>query len=373
MSARILIVDDEEIVIRSCKRILDGDEFQVESVQDGREALRKVEENSYDVMILDIMMPNIDGLEVLRRVKETHPERRCHHDHRPVADRHRRAGDEARRFRLHFQAVRAGRTEARRAARAGAPPPAAGKPQPQKRGVVEIPLREHHRPEPADAGRLPADRAVRADQLDRADHRRKRHRQGTDRARDPLQQPAQGQALRRGRLQRAEREPAGKRVVRPRQRRLHRRGRQQEGHVRGGRRRHAVPRRDRQHLDVDPGQAVARAAGARIPRGRRYPRADRQCPAGHRHQQGPQGDGRGRHLPRRPLLPDQHLPDPRPGAARARERHPGARFSFPQSVQRRVGKECHRHFRRRADRRSPITTGRATCANSKTSCTARRS
>ena len=74
MSARILIVDDEEIVIRSCKRILDGDEFQVESVQDGREALRKVEENAYDVMILDIMMPNIDGLEVLRRVKETHPD-----------------------------------------------------------------------------------------------------------------------------------------------------------------------------------------------------------------------------------------------------------------------------------------------------------
>jgi DNA-binding NtrC family response regulator len=73
MSARILIVDDEEIVIRSCLRILAGDEFQVESVQDGREALKKIEENPYDVVILDVMMPNIDGLEVLRRVKETHP------------------------------------------------------------------------------------------------------------------------------------------------------------------------------------------------------------------------------------------------------------------------------------------------------------
>ena len=123
-------------------------------------------------------------------------QRRRHHDHRPVADRHRRAGHEARRLRLSLQAVRAGRIETGGAARAGAAPAAAGESHPQERGLVEIPLREHRRLEPADAGRLPADRAMRADQFDRADHRRKRHRQGTDRARDPLQQSAQGQAVR---------------------------------------------------------------------------------------------------------------------------------------------------------------------------------
>jgi len=74
MSARILVVDDEEIVIRSCLRILGGGDYEVEAVQDGWEALKKIDENHYDVLILDIMMPKIDGLEVLQRVKESHPD-----------------------------------------------------------------------------------------------------------------------------------------------------------------------------------------------------------------------------------------------------------------------------------------------------------
>ena len=74
MSARILIVDDEEIVIRSCMRILDGNGYQIEAGHDGHEALRKVDDSAYDVVILDIMMPDLSGLDVLRRIKETHPE-----------------------------------------------------------------------------------------------------------------------------------------------------------------------------------------------------------------------------------------------------------------------------------------------------------
>jgi len=73
MSARILIVDDEEIVIRSCRRILAGDDFTIDSVQSGQEALKMLDEGDYDIVALDIMMPGMDGLEALQLVKERHP------------------------------------------------------------------------------------------------------------------------------------------------------------------------------------------------------------------------------------------------------------------------------------------------------------
>ncbi len=74
MNGKILVVDDEDIIIKSCLRILENTEYDAEAVQDGWEALEKIDENYYDVLLLDIMMPKIDGLEVLQRVKETHPD-----------------------------------------------------------------------------------------------------------------------------------------------------------------------------------------------------------------------------------------------------------------------------------------------------------
>lgn len=74
MTSRILIVDDEEIVIHSCRRILSDSCYAVDSAPEGWTALRKIDETDYDVIILDIMMPKIDGLEVLQQVKERHPD-----------------------------------------------------------------------------------------------------------------------------------------------------------------------------------------------------------------------------------------------------------------------------------------------------------
>ncbi|MBK7589865.1 MAG: sigma-54-dependent Fis family transcriptional regulator [Betaproteobacteria bacterium] len=74
MTARILIADDEEIVVRSTVRILEGAGYALDTARDGIEALARIDEAHYDVVILDIMMPGLDGIEVLRRVKESHPD-----------------------------------------------------------------------------------------------------------------------------------------------------------------------------------------------------------------------------------------------------------------------------------------------------------
>ena len=74
MNARVLVVDDEEVVVFSCRRILVDAGFEVESAQDGKTALEKIRRQAFDVVLLDIMMPGIDGVEVLRRIKEDHPQ-----------------------------------------------------------------------------------------------------------------------------------------------------------------------------------------------------------------------------------------------------------------------------------------------------------
>lgn len=74
MTARILLVDDEEIVIRSCLRILADSGYQVDAQMDGAGALARIAACPYDLIILDLMMPKMDGLEVLLRVKQTHPD-----------------------------------------------------------------------------------------------------------------------------------------------------------------------------------------------------------------------------------------------------------------------------------------------------------
>jgi DNA-binding NtrC family response regulator len=74
MTERILVIDDEDIVIRSCQRALAAPGRVIDAVQNGAEALARVDGGPYDVLVLDIMMPGIDGMQVLQRVKEAHPD-----------------------------------------------------------------------------------------------------------------------------------------------------------------------------------------------------------------------------------------------------------------------------------------------------------
>jgi DNA-binding NtrC family response regulator len=74
MNGRILIADDEDIVVRSCLRILSKDGYDIDTASDGLSALAKVHESEYDILILDIKMPKMDGMELLQRVKEAQPD-----------------------------------------------------------------------------------------------------------------------------------------------------------------------------------------------------------------------------------------------------------------------------------------------------------
>lgn len=69
----ILLVDDEVEFISTLAERLDLRGIQSRVVNDGESALRAVAENEPQVMVLDVMMPGLKGLDVLQRVKEEHP------------------------------------------------------------------------------------------------------------------------------------------------------------------------------------------------------------------------------------------------------------------------------------------------------------
>lgn len=72
-TANILVVDDEEVVRLSYRRVL-TEECHVEVAKNGLEALQAMEEHPYDVVLLDVRMPGMDGMTVLRTIKQKWPE-----------------------------------------------------------------------------------------------------------------------------------------------------------------------------------------------------------------------------------------------------------------------------------------------------------
>ena len=71
---RILIVDDEEDLVSTLAERLALRGFQVEAATSGAEALRRVSEGDFSVLILDVKMPGIDGLELMAEIKQKDPD-----------------------------------------------------------------------------------------------------------------------------------------------------------------------------------------------------------------------------------------------------------------------------------------------------------
>ena len=68
---RILVVDDEKLLVKGIKFNLENDGYEVDGAYDGGTALAMFKENNYDLIILDLMLPVMDGLSVCRKIRES--------------------------------------------------------------------------------------------------------------------------------------------------------------------------------------------------------------------------------------------------------------------------------------------------------------
>jgi DNA-binding response OmpR family regulator len=70
MSRKVLVVDDEKLIVKGVRFSLEQDGMEVDCAYDGEEALEKIRNNEYDIVLLDIMLPKLDGFQVCQQVRE---------------------------------------------------------------------------------------------------------------------------------------------------------------------------------------------------------------------------------------------------------------------------------------------------------------
>ena len=74
MATKILVVDDEQLIRESLVFILNKENYDVDEAENGLLALEKIRKESYDVVITDIEMPELKGVELLKKIREVSPQ-----------------------------------------------------------------------------------------------------------------------------------------------------------------------------------------------------------------------------------------------------------------------------------------------------------
>ena len=69
MAKRILVVDDDEMVLMALNELLEPEGYEVDAIQRASEALEKLDQDGYNLLMLDIIMPEMDGFELCRRIR----------------------------------------------------------------------------------------------------------------------------------------------------------------------------------------------------------------------------------------------------------------------------------------------------------------
>ena len=67
---KALVVDDEKLIVKGIKFSLEQDGYEVDTAYDGNEALKMAKEKEYDIVLLDVMLPEMDGMEVCQAIRE---------------------------------------------------------------------------------------------------------------------------------------------------------------------------------------------------------------------------------------------------------------------------------------------------------------
>ena len=70
MAKSILIIDDDKLILMTLKRVLKREGYNVITALNGQTALRRIEEDNFDLIISDIKMPNMDGIETVKKIRE---------------------------------------------------------------------------------------------------------------------------------------------------------------------------------------------------------------------------------------------------------------------------------------------------------------